>query len=164
MVLSTLQTLSLIVGISYYLIILNTQQKNQKITLETRQAGIFTQLAFHVYTKEAVTDFYELMNWEWNDPQDFFNKYGSGASRVDRIRLFLNFDLIGRLLREGLIDRLLVSQLLGTAMLTSWTKFESIIKEERKRITPVWMCEWEYAVQEIMHVNEQTNVPSLQNN
>lgn len=163
MVLSTLQTLSLIVGMTYYLLILNNQQKNQKMTLETRQASIFTQLAFQAYSTENLTQYYEILQWKWKDPQDFFAKYGSVEAHVKRMRIFLNLDLVGRLMREGLIDHLLVSQLLGAAILGTWNRFESIIKDERKRYGPHWMGDWEFAVQEIKKVYDPTYVSRLSN-
>lgn len=41
MVLSTIQTAELLVGIFYYIMTLRNQQKNQQLSLETRQAQLF---------------------------------------------------------------------------------------------------------------------------
>ena len=44
MVLSTLQTIALVVGIIYYLIIMRNSQRTQQMQLDTRRAQLFTQL------------------------------------------------------------------------------------------------------------------------
>jgi uncharacterized membrane-anchored protein YhcB (DUF1043 family) len=51
MVLSTLQTIALVVGIAYYLFIMRNSQRNQELTLkaqeqalETRQTQLFMQI------------------------------------------------------------------------------------------------------------------------
>ena len=155
--------IGLAASIVYYANILNNanrtrelQLKSQEQALETRQASIFTQIAYQLYSKEHVTIYFELIDWEWNDYQDFYSKYGQGENRVKRMMVWLNFDLVGRLMREGLLDRLLVSQLLGSAILRSWNKFEPIIIEDRKEMGPHWMTEWEYAFNEIKQVYDQT--------
>ena len=43
-VLSTLQTFGLLVGIFYYVMTLRNQQKNQQLALETRQAQLFMNI------------------------------------------------------------------------------------------------------------------------
>lgn len=44
MVLSTFQTIALIVGIAYYLFIMRNSQRNLQMQLETRRAQLFTQI------------------------------------------------------------------------------------------------------------------------
>ena len=49
MVLSTLQTAGILVGIIYYLTIMRNSQKNQQMQLETRQSQLFMQLfQYHI--------------------------------------------------------------------------------------------------------------------
>jgi hypothetical protein len=152
MVLSTLQTLSLVIGITYYLIILNNQQKNHKLTLETRRASLLTQLSLDLYSKESLTDFYELLSWEWEDLEDYNSKYRSNEPRTLWHRNFLRFDLIGRLLREGLIDHVAAVQLIGSGSISLWKKFEEVIREDRKRMGSDWMADLEYLFSEVTKV------------
>ena len=79
MVLSTLQTVGLLVGISYYVLTLRNQQKNQEISLrkqkvthETRQLQYLLE-----FTKETVEESYtnlkqywDSMTAEWTDFND----------------------------------------------------------------------------------------------
>ncbi len=44
MVLSTLQTAGILVGIYYYVMTLRNQRKNQELALETRQAQLFMNI------------------------------------------------------------------------------------------------------------------------
>ena len=59
-----LQTLSIMVGITYYLMILRNQQKSQKLTLETRQAtlmmNIFKELTSEKRWEEYVRSIYTI--------------------------------------------------------------------------------------------------------
>ena len=84
--------IGLAASIVYYANILNNanrtrelQLKSQEQALETRQASIFTQIAYQLYSKEHVTIYFELIDWEWNDYQDFYSKYGHGENRVKRM-------------------------------------------------------------------------------
>ena len=68
MVLSTLQTIALIVGIAYYLIIMRNSQRNQKIQVETRQAQLFMQIYDHYNDREFAKLVQEPLHlWEWEN-------------------------------------------------------------------------------------------------
>ena len=60
MVLSTLQTVGLLVGIVYYLTIMRNSQKNQQMQLETRQSQLFMQLFQYHIDKERWKDSWRL--------------------------------------------------------------------------------------------------------
>ena len=79
MALSTLQTLSLIIGITYYLLILQNQQKNQQIALETRQAQLFQSIYNRYQDKEFVEMELEVQSYDISDMDAFYEKYGEEA-------------------------------------------------------------------------------------
>jgi hypothetical protein len=163
MVLSTLQTLSLIVGMTYYLMILNNQQKNQKITLQTRKASYMTQLAFDLYSTESLTQYGEITSWEWENIEEYWSKYDTKECWLLWNRLFLRFDMVGRLLREGLIDTIDAVQVIGSASILLWNKFEKVTLEQRKRYGANWMSDFEYLANEVTKVYDQTYTSNLQN-
>ena len=75
MVLSTIQTASLVVGIIYYLTIMRNSQKSQQMQLETRQAQLLMQVYSKIDNPEIVRAMQEVFLWEWNDFDDFIEKH-----------------------------------------------------------------------------------------
>ncbi len=148
MVLSTLQTIALIVGIAYYLIIMRNAQKTRELTLEsqelarkaqeqaleTRQAQLF----MYMYDRWSDPDFLNLWNeiflWEWTDYDDYEEKYRTEAKRVPFSSIGIFFEGIGVLVKRELIDPTLVDDLMSSMVLRFWDKFgESVIKEKQVR-------------------------------
>ena len=54
-VLSTLQTVGILMGIFYYIMTLNNTRKNQEMQLETRQAQLFMQIV-NQFTQPSMVD------------------------------------------------------------------------------------------------------------
>ena len=114
MVLSTLQTAGILVGISYYILTLKNQQKNQELTLKSQKQAEETrkiQLIYEVnqYMREPKTNqrFNNVMNMEWTDYEDFMSKYGIENNpdlAEDRLSLWRMTNFSGLLVRDGLID------------------------------------------------------------
>lgn len=133
---STLQTVSLMVGVIYYLIIMRNSQKTQQITLETRQAQLTMQIYQELISENNLNNFIEIQNWEWEDYDDFERKYGSDdhperwAKRFSVIR---TFDGIGLLLKDGLLDADRLYDLIRAGTIQLWMKWGPIIKEQRVR-------------------------------
>jgi len=120
MVLSTLQTVGLLVGIFYYVITLRNQQKNQEISLknqeislrnqeltlqsqelsrkaqeqalETRQAQLFMGLYDRWSDPETIKHYDEIFRWEWTDYDDFEERYGSEVNPEQ----YISFSFLAR--------------------------------------------------------------------
>ena len=78
----------------------------------------------------------ELLNMEWRDYEDFEKKYGSDYNLdnfAKRQSLFYQFDTLGHMLRKGLADRETLYNTTGIAASWTWTKFKSILSENRRR-------------------------------
>jgi len=105
MVLSTLQTLSLGVGVIYYIMTLQNTRRNQQITLETRQAQLFSSIMDRMDSVEWWTHYPTIRDApqdrtfdEWEEIlQDPIIDGGMGS-----ILAFLNH--VGWLVKKGLID------------------------------------------------------------
>ena len=161
MVLSTLQTAGLLVGIFYYIMTLRNQRKNQDLQLETRQTQLFMQLFQHHISKERFQDSMKLSQMEWDDFDDFARKYDS-AVNVENFAMRYNqwyfWEGMGLLLNKGLIDGDMIYHLLGSGfgILTDWDQFGSIIKEMRVRLDQPNMNFWfEYLVEEMKKIREE---------
>jgi hypothetical protein len=153
MVLSTIQTIALVVGIVYYLAIMRNAQKTRELTLksqeqatETRQAQLFMYIYDRWSSQEYNQHFWALREWEWKDYEDFTEKYG-GDKHPDLIYHFSAigtfFEGIGVLVKRGLIDPTLVDDLMSNSVVVYWEKLgESIIKERRRRDNFPQLYEW----------------------
>lgn len=142
-ILSFLQTLSIMVGIAYYIMNIQNNQrnqesaiKNQEITLETRQTQLFMTFYQQMFNKQFVKDML-LIKWEWKDYEDFKAKYGQETNPEAYTALMAaeNFvECIAILIHQGLLDIKLPNELIGAWIISLWDKFEPIIKEMRKEM------------------------------
>jgi len=146
MVLSTLQTIALIVGIAYYLIIMRNSQRNQQMQLETRQAQLFMNLFSEWRSKEMSETVNELVfSWVWSDHEDFKAKYGSETNlgqwnKFTSVVVF--FEGIGLLVHKGLVDPYYVRNLMGGRMWWFWEKYEQVFMNYRKEWNMPEFVEW----------------------
>ena len=141
MVLSTLQTIALIVGIAYYLFIMRNSQRNQQMQLETRQAELYMRLWEKWNTKEFSEQRYEVYRMEWTDFDDFNEKY-SGRSNPET---FASWNTFGRMItglaelrRKRLIDVEFLDIMMINDIMNWWAKCGSLEKESWEKGVPNW--------------------------
>jgi hypothetical protein len=157
--LNILQTISIVIGIAYYLMILNNQQKSQKQTLETRQAQLFMQIYNRLTHADFTEKWNEVLNYEWTDFDDFIHQYGQKNnpktfSTIQSIELF--FEGIGVLVSRGLIDVSLVDDVMSNIILLYWRKYGKIAHEMRIQYNLPQYAEWtEYLYNEVRKVAVQ---------
>jgi hypothetical protein len=154
MVLSTLQTLSLAIGVIYYIITLRINQRNQELTLETRQASLFMQL----YNR-------------WSDPE-FAKHYGAARHHhtedgLEVAKKSLSpynpdvwlpfhslgqfFEGMGMLVHKKLINIDYVDTLLSYRIIWWWEKMKPWYERERKLMNnPELYSNIEYLYNEIV--------------
>jgi hypothetical protein len=151
MVLSTLQTIALIVGIFYYITIMRNAQRNQQTAHESRQLQLLMQFS-NQRNEGDMKRSVELMNMEWEDYDDYERKYGSDFNPDNyskRMTSWGRFNMMGLLLRRGLIDKDLLFESTPAAALQHWTKFKDVIRELRRRYNlPLYGVDFEYLAEE----------------
>ena len=113
MILSTLQTVGLLVGIFYYIMTLQNTRKNQELTLksqkhaeETRKIQLMLEIT-EVIQSGGQTDWRDLMSLEWTDFNDFLSKYDAENNpEIHNKRAFIwrTLNVSGLLVRDGLLD------------------------------------------------------------
>jgi hypothetical protein len=160
MVLSTLQTVGLLVGIFYYIMTLRNTSRNQQLTLETRRMQIIMDIDQEMKSFETYKKIIELINMEWEDYDDFERKYGSDNNPENfakRFSLLYRLNSIGILVKDGFFDVDTVYDLLGeVSSIWLWKKFEPIIKETRIRYNvPTALSDFEFLYNELIKVREQ---------
>ena len=72
---------------------------------------------------------------EFNDPEDFYDKYGPESNPDDHAILDMfvsHYEGIAVLVKRGLIDSKLDYDLMYDSIITFWEKFESVLLMMRK--------------------------------
>ena len=166
MVLSTIQTVSLVLGIIYYLTIMRNNQKNQQMQLETRQAQLFMYMYDRWSGPEFMKSWYEIRLWKWTGYDDFMDKYGD-KNNPDRYLAFSTvskfFEGLGVLVKRGFVEPSLVDDLMSGFIIIFWEDFgESFIKDMRVNQNFPQAFEWvEYLYNTIKPITESQH-PELQ--
>jgi hypothetical protein len=162
MVLGTLQTVGLLVGIYYYVMTLQNTKRNQQMQLEARMTQMTTQLYSWLFQTESMVEYGEILNWDWEDYDDFERKYGSDnnvLAYAKRNRIWCIFSVLGSYLRQGLVEIDTIYQL-NVMTLLQWYKWREIIEEQRRRYyTPSFMGDWEYLVKRLIEHGEEIGDP-----
>ena len=131
-----LQTVSIMVGIAYYFIVMNNQQKNQKLTA--------TYDIFEVVrSEEHYRTWLELLWLEWDDVDDFYAKYNDLEWQSKWGTMFQKYDSLGLLWKNGLIKLEDVSNIMGAGCLLLWVRYKPVVEMWRSRsYSDQWM-HWE---------------------
>jgi hypothetical protein len=136
-VLSFIQAFGIIVGVAYYIMNIQNNQRNQQLQLETRQAQLFMPIYSTYHNDEYLKAWSEIMKWKYEDYDDYMAKYSSEANPEAYImyrKVFGYLEGVGVLVRRGLIDPSLVDDLMSGAIVSYWEKFEPFIVERRRRL------------------------------
>jgi len=143
----------------YYAMMLREQRRNMKLTLETRQIGLMESLVQSLLSAESWSKWFELMNMEWKDYDDFEKKYGSDFNidnAAKRMCLWSQYDAVGNLLKSGLADKETIYGVGTFGATWLWAKFEPIIVENRRRYGPKnQFSGFEYLASEMMKMAKQ---------
>jgi len=150
------------VGIAYYLMILQNQQRNQQQALETRQAQMF----LNIYDKSSTIQYNQartlLMTLEYNNIEEFYNHFIITAENPinenwNALDLMISYyEGLGTMIREGLIPIRYVALLQAGVTRKLWEKFTPLITYMRELLEqPRIASEWEYLYNELMKYMEE---------
>jgi len=155
--LATLQAVSYIMGslgvfvaAVYYVMNLREQRRNRRISQTNEMQRFFLN-----YENQKI--WFELLNMEWSDYDDFERRYGSdyGLDNVAKRHLFwFNYDTLGNLLKDGYVDRDTIYNSSAMSVIFTWFKFKPIIEENRRRYSGLeaWKG-FEYLANEMMRLS-----------
>ena len=149
MVLSTLQTAGLLVGIFYYIMTLRNQSKARKTQVYLQMVNIFSQ----PYRTEAQRKFDDF---EWSTAEDFIEDWRNPEGRKAIGTLGSWYEGLGVLVKENLLDIRIVALLLTGLVIRFWDKFIPIIDEAREAFgSPRFYIETEYLYNQLMKYIEE---------
>lgn len=172
MILSTIQTIALVVGMAYYLTISKKQQKTREHTfesqekarkaqenaLETRKAQMFMQIYNESYNNDSFIDAYVMLaDFNIHSYEEYQKLMEDEEIKKASTKVAMFFEGVGVLIREGHISIRLFA-LLMTGMTRSWWErlYKSILEEGReKRNFKRWMSESEYLYNEMMKYHQE---------
>lgn len=132
MMLDTVRTLGILVGISYYIMTLRNQQLSQKHAEDTRKIQLLHDIT--EWTSEPDSKWSEMMNMEWDDYDDFNSKYcaeNNPDHYYGRMRIWRYLNYYGLLIDDGLIDASTYVRIIADQAPLVWSKFRDIIEEMR---------------------------------
>jgi hypothetical protein len=144
-----------LVAAFYYVYNMRISQKNQEISLktqelalkaqqqsaETRQAQLFLQLYSQYYNKDFIKAMEMVSEMKYNNYEEFWEKYGNLEATQSWDLLSHYFEGAGILVRKGLIDSSLVSDLFSEEFIDYWAKMSPLYKEYRIRANKPRTCE-----------------------
>ena len=127
MVLSTLQTIALIVGIYYYVMVLRNQQRSRKTQM-------FMPIYSRVLDSEYRRHFSDIRVWEWEDFDDWEKKYYENRDEWAKlVNVVMVLEWVSVLLKRKDIDFDIVYDTLRIEVTRLWDGIGPIIKEGRVR-------------------------------
>jgi hypothetical protein len=162
--LETLQTLltfltliSIPVGVIYHIMTLRNTRKNQELQLETRSLQLFMQLYQDMSSPENVKTWVEIMNWEWNDYDDWTRKYveKNQEAYAKRASVFRRYNTMGIFLRDNRIDSELLYDYVGTSVIGTWDKYGRLRNDRPE------LLQWfEYLADEMKKIRKNRGITS----
>lgn len=157
LVLSTLQTVALVVGITYYLFIMRSSQRNQKIQLETRQTQIFMQIVSKINTREALEFSHILRSAEWSNYEEWRDLFRSDREYLLAFSYWGNtYESLGVVLRDNIGGVRLLALHGSSGVLGDWERHREVIYEERKRRgNRRYFDMWEYTYDSLVRYLEE---------
>jgi hypothetical protein len=120
----------------FYVLNLRISQRNMKQTLETRKLQFVTSITNQLLSVEGRRRYFELLNMEWKDYNDFEKKYGSDNNldnAAKRLSVWNTYNTLGMLVREKLIEPEVIYKIDGGNPCFIWNKFKDIIPEWEER-------------------------------
>jgi hypothetical protein len=140
-----------LVAAAYYVLNMRAAERNKKIQLST-------SITERLSTKDWNRDFLQLYNHNWGDIDDFMKKYDSTVnpdSHALRWEVWATYDNLGYLLREGLVDKEMVFNSMGTWSILIFGRFKPVIDHYRRvELGPRWMENFEYLAREMWEMGK----------
>ena len=126
-ILDMVPALGVVIALVYYSLTIRVQTKS-------RQTQTFMQLHEVKYDQEGLETFFKLQNREWNDFDEYMEKYGP-YTHPEETAMYESqvsyMEGLGILVQENMVDSDIVNKLAGRRILQTWQKFEQIIREVR---------------------------------
>jgi hypothetical protein len=150
-----------IAGFSYYVLTVRASQRNQELVLkaqqqalETRQAQLFMEMYNNWKDIDRSIIENEVINGEYEDPRDWFEKYGSDP--MNRIKLGNSasfYEGLGVLVNRGFLNPVLVDDLISGNIVTYWEETGPLWNAVREQYDYHQVAQWvEFLYNEVKEI------------
>jgi hypothetical protein len=157
-----LQTASIMVGITYYILTLQNQKRNQKETLETRQVQLYMQIYNQgINNRNFIEAFHRIQNLKWDNSQEFLDlvDYNNPETRENAVALGTlvgYYEGVGTLVKENMLSIRWVALLFGSWTRMFWEKIKPVAEDVRINTkAPRTFSETEYLYNMLMKYMEE---------
>ena len=147
-----------IAGFTYYVLTVRNAQKS-------RRTDTFMRLYQSRHNPQTHQRFWKLMALEWEDFDDFMNRLGPEVNpemAALRTSLWSEYDGIGMLVQDSMIDLNTVYRMMYQAIVMVWYKYETIIKGLREMEDgpgPSYYMNFEYLANELIKIRKKNGHP-----
>ena len=121
-----------IAGFTYYVLTVRTNQKNQKLQLESRQLQLYTTTYEPGHSKEWLLSYIDVLyNQEWKDYDELMSKYGPETNPegyTSLIQVIELFQMIGLYVAQDALDIDIVAKHNIKTAIRLWEKVEPYVK------------------------------------
>ena len=157
MVLSTLQTAGILVGIAYYTMTLNYTRRNQEMTLKTRNTTLFQQtLGAVVSSSFGITNISVLNQYHPSSFEEHIELTNTIPEYLVAWLWISNMlDVIGIYVKEDVFDIGMFAKYNPWWFVNFWEQYEPIVDGWRKRHGPSYMVYMEYLIKGIKKHTEE---------
>jgi hypothetical protein len=135
----------------------NLLLKNQELSLETRQIGLY--MDFTKVIQQSIDDYTDFFNQEWEDFEDYSQKYGQSSNPEafnKFIRLADVFQSLGAFVEDGVFDIKTVYNHSGFSIIPAWEKMEPLIRGMRTLFNnPTIYPQFEFLYNELIKYREK---------
>ena len=128
-VLSFIQAVGIIVGVGYYILNIQNNQRTQKLQ-------IYNNFLQYRLTEEYWDKVLEVLYQEWETYDEWYLKYGSRANKDSWLKfqtLCVWFNSLGEVTKDLKMGINVVQDSMGPVALMIWDKIEPIVEGESKR-------------------------------
>ena len=150
MVLSTLQTVGLLVGIAYYVLSLNYTRRNQELTLKTRNMTLqYQSINSMMYSPLGLKSMRLVGKASFSSIEEFRELFKDPEFDTALTYVFTVFDYAGLYLEKGVLDIGLFSKTTPWFLKRFWNQYKPIIHENRKALGPSYYRNMEYLFESV---------------
>ena len=150
--------IGIMASILYYTSVLRNTNKTQQMQLETRSLQLFMQLYQDMSSPEGSKIYMEIMKYEWDDSNDFSEKYGRNNVEAYSkwTSIFRRYNTMGIFLRDNRLEPEMLYDYVGRSVIFVWNKYEPLVKEWRRNFNSPELYEWfEYLVHEMNNMRKK---------
>ncbi len=144
-----------LVAAAFYVLNLQTQRKNTKITQETRQIQLLLDYDQEVSDMQSqMKNMMDMRRINWSSFDDYQAKYGPGVDPEGhsyRLRSWWRMHVVGLMVKDGLISFDAFIRYMGDTPAGIWRRYGDLIKEYRVRF------HWPFYLEGLEYLADRVN-------